>query len=139
MTDRRFITRVAWIIIIAATILTATIFVSAATPTLEEKSEMIISEKLREIGVEDGTVAGFYLWSFDKILGCMGDMDTAMTNATEKEHNMAGIFQEAIDSTFEEFAGIQTDEEALEKYNEIINGKETNYDFDWQDDYEDHH
>ena len=120
MTNRRLISRAAAVVIILAMALTATIFVSAATPTLEDNAERIITAKLQAIGVEDGTVPGFYLWAFGKISSCMEDMDEAM-QSVGFEHDMAGLFQDAVDSTFEEFSSVQTDEEALDKLGEIIN------------------
>lgn len=115
-----FIAKFAPIAIVAITLtLMFTIFASAASP-FNSKAEEIIHNKLVEIGVEDGTVGGFYVFAINKIASCFEDMDSAMETATGREHNLADEFHKAIDEMLDEFSNITSDEEAIDKLDEII-------------------
>ncbi len=115
--NRQFIVRIAPIVIILAMICAVFAFNAYA---ISPASEDIIQQKLQEIGVEDGTVNGFYAWALDKIADSLSDMDSAMTEATGKEHNLADLFGKAITDTLSDFAGVSSEEEAFDKLGEII-------------------
>lgn len=119
MRYRKLISLAAFIVILATVFFTMNVFAFAAEPSAKEKAESTISEVLRGIGVEDGTVNGFYWYALGIIGDGMATMDEAFTDATGMEHNMAGLFQNAFDSTMKDFAGIETDEDALDRLEDI--------------------
>ena len=117
--NRHTIKRLAFVGIIIALAITAYTFTAFAAPDGKHQND-IISQALKGIGVEDGTITGFYSWTFGKIIDCMDDIDDALTDVTGQDHDMSGLFEDTIDSTFDEFDDVRSDEEAIDKLGEII-------------------
>lgn len=118
--QRHFISKIAPLAIIAVVIFLASTFSTLAAPFWENDAEKVISDQLKKIGVEDGTIGGFYVWGLGKITDCFADMDEALEGVTGKEYDMAGAFEDTVDSTLEDFADVKSEEDAFDKLGEII-------------------
>lgn len=114
--ERKTIRKFAGVIIVAAALLTAMAFNVFAAPAAEDT----ITKAMQSIGVEDGTANGFYAWALGVIADSLGTMDKAMTEAGY-EHDLAGIFDAAVNNTFDRFSGVESDEDALNIFEQIIN------------------
>ena len=119
--DRTTIRRIALLVIVAVTFFTASVFTTLAAPRWTNSAEETVSKALQKIGVEDGTITGFYMYALGEIADCLNIMDEAMTTATGSEHNLADLFDTAITDTLTDFADVTSDDEALDKLDDMIN------------------